>query len=224
MKVPRTQSQIEEHRVGEACIEVVDAAGRPAVGVPVWAEQESHAFVFGCVAPVMDSVPPADRQRCADRLADEFNRIVATDQPPAPGILRVEVPDGVHLGRFGHELDRRTGICRVLEVYVSGRALGVGPDGSDADRVAALYTLCFAHRAVCGIVWSGFWDGEPGVAGSGLLRHDFSPRPAFRYLHKLIGTVWHSRASGVTDAAGRLRFRGFRGDYPVAARVGPAPA
>jgi hypothetical protein len=157
-------------------------------------------------------------------LAEVFNRIVAPGRPADPGITDVEVPDGVHLGRFGRELDRRAADGRPLEVYVSGRALGLGADGPDADRVAALYILCFAHPAVCGVVWRGFWDGEPGAAGGGLLRSDFAPRPAFRYLHKLIGTVWHTRASGETDPAGRFRFRGFFGNYRVAARVGDAPA
>jgi hypothetical protein len=223
-KVARTQRQIAEHRTAETCVEVVHAAGRPAAGVPVWAEQESHTFAFGCVAPDLSGVREADHRRCADRLAEVFNRIADSRQAPDPGVLRVEVPDGVHLGRFARELDRLAGDGRPLEVYVSGRALGAGPDGPDAERVAALYTLCFAQPAVCGIVWSGFWDGEPAAAGGGLLRTDFSPRPAFRYLHKLIGTVWHSRASGDTDAAGQFRFRGFLGDYRVGARVGEAPA
>jgi hypothetical protein len=40
----------------------------------------------------------------------------------------------------------------------------------------------------------------------------------------LIGVVWHSRASGTTDADGGFRFRGFFGDYRVVAGVGePEP-
>jgi hypothetical protein len=222
-KVSRTQRQIAEHRTAEACVEVY-AAGRPAPGVAVWAEQETHAFPFGCVAPDLSGASEADRQRCADRLAEVFNRIVAPGQAPEVGVTRVEVPAGVHLGRFTHELDRLAADGRSLEVYVAGRALGLGADGPDADRVAALYTLCFAHPAVCGVVWHGFWDGEPEAAGGGLLRADFSPRPVFRYLHKLIGTVWHSRANGETDRDGQFSFRGFLGDYRVAARVGEGPA
>src|SRR5262249_39229904 len=35
-----------------------------------------------------------------------------------------------------------------------------------------------------------------------------------------LGTVWHTRAGGETDADGLFRFRGFFGDYRAAARVG----
>jgi len=93
------------------------------------------------------------------------------------------------------------------------------PEAVPGDRAAALYALCFAHPAVRAILWDGFWEGE-GAAGSGLLRLDFSPRPAHRYLHKLINIVWHTRARGQTNRDGRFRFRGFFGDYRVAAQAG----
>jgi hypothetical protein len=220
--VTRTQRQIEEHRTGDACIEVRDAAGRPCAGIPVWVEQESHAFVFGCVAPDLDAVSEIDWQRCRDRLGEVFNQIV-----PAWTLSfranRLDIPDGVHLGRLRQELDRLA-TSELLEARVRGESVGLGPDADDraaAERVAALYTLCFAHPAVRAIIWDGFWDGEKGVVGAGLLRSDLAPKPAFRYLHKLIGEVWHSRSSGVTDAEGRFGFRGFFGDYRVAARTSP---
>jgi hypothetical protein len=77
---------------------------------------------------------------------------------------------------------------------------------------------------VLAVVWRGFWDGEEEAAGGGLLRRDLAPRPAYHFLNKLIGTVWHSRASGQTDAEGLFRFRGFFGDYRVAARRGEEAA
>ena len=222
----RTQRQIEEHRQGQACLEVW-SAGRPCPGVGVWAEQETHAFAFGCVAPDPASLPEAVRQRCHDRLTEVFNRLMSADQPTEPGVLRVEVQQGIRPGQLLRELDRLSSPGRALEVRVSGRSAGLGPDVDEraaAERVAELYTLCFAHPGVCAIVWEGFWDGEPGADGGGLLRRDFSPRPAFRYLQKLIGTVWHSRAAGETDEAGRFHLRAFFGDYRVAARIGEEPA
>jgi len=221
--VTRTQRQIEEHRTGEACIEVRDAAARPCVGVSVSVEQETHEFEFGCVPPNLDAASETDRQRCHDRLGEVFNRIVPAGTL-TPGATRLDVPNAVHLGRHGQELDRLAAGGERLEVWVRGECVGLGPDADDraaAERAAALYTLCFAHPEVRAIVWDGFWDGEVGSQGTGLLRRDFSPKPAFRYLLKLIETVWHSRSNSVTDADGRFRFRGFFGDYRVVARAGP---
>lgn len=227
----RTQRQIEEHRQGTVCIVARDRDGQPCSDVPVWAEQERHAFVFGCVAPELGTLCEADRQRCGDRLAEVFNRLVHADQPTDPGVLRYDVLASVHLGRVRIELDQLWTAGLPVEVHIRGRSAGLGaPERTDiheraaADRVAALYTLCFAHPAVCGIIWHGFWDGEEGTEGGGLLRRDLAPRQAFHFLRKLIGMVWHSRASGETDAAGLFAFRGFFGDYRIAARVGEEAA
>ena len=220
----RTHQEIEANRTGEACIEVRDSAGRPRAGIPVWVEQEGHAFEFGCVAPDLAALSDTDRQRCHDRLGEVFNRIVPTGQPIDSSISRLDVPDAVHLSRLRTEIDQLSSTGLPVEVWVHGRSIGLGPqidERAAADRVAALYSHCFAHPAVRAIHWDRFWDGEPGADGTGLLRPDFSPKPAFRYLYKLIGTVWHSRASGVTDLDGRFMFRGFFGDYRVGIRDGP---
>jgi hypothetical protein len=226
----RTQRQIEENRQGEACIEVRDAGSRPCAGVAVWVEQETHAFTFGCVAPDVEGLPKDDQQRCSARLNEVFNRITPADLPIDPSAVRVDVSDAVHMGRFRMELDRLAAGGLPLHVYVRGRSVGLasGADGLAAadsqeyiaaERVAALYTLCFAHPAVRAVCWIGFWDGEETAAGGGLLSLDFAPRRALRFLHKLIGAKWHSRSSGQTDRDGCFRFRGFFGDYRVAVQV-----
>src|SRR5262249_50657787 len=195
-------------------------------GVPVWVEQETHAFTFGCFVSDLTALSESDRQRCEARLNEVFNRLISAGQAPDPRAVRVNVPELVHLGRFRRDLDQLAGGGRPLDVHVRGRSVGLGsrPESAAAEQVAALYALCFAHPGVRAIVWTGFWDGEQGADGGGLLRTDFAPKPAFRYLHKLIATVWHTRASGETDRDGRFRFRGYYGDSRVAGGVGEAAA
>jgi hypothetical protein len=219
----RTQRQIEEHRKADATIGRLDATGQPCPGVPVWAEQEAHEFRFGCVMPDLSGFSEPDRQRCRARLVELFNSF----QPGGGEVLAVVVPEGIHLGRLRRQLDRAPAAARPLEVHVDGRAVGLAASAEGEERaghrLAELYTLCFAHPAVGGVFWHGLVDDEePG--GGGLLRRDLSPRPAYRYLHKLIDLIWHSRASGVTDAAGLFSFRGFFGDYRIAARPSEQPA
>lgn len=220
-QLTRTERQIEERRKGNGGVQVRDDAGRPCAGLPVWVEQESHEFLFGCVAPDLEALAESDRSRCRARLAEAFNRLEPADRPSASDALRIDVAAGVHLGALRLQLDRLTAPCRPLDVYVRGETVGMA-DRSERDavrRLAELYTLCFAHRAVRGVFWNGVWDGEKGVE-IGLLRRDFSPRPAFRLLQKLIDVVWHTRAAGVTDADGLFRFRGFFGGYRVGVQAG----
>jgi hypothetical protein len=229
--VTRTQQRIEAHRQGEACIEVREAAGGPRRGVPVWVEQETHEFPFGCVLPnVLDTIAESDRQRCRERMADVFNLLLASGQNAVPGTTSVEISGSVRLRDLGFELDQLAAMGRRVGILLRGRSVGLYAGATDAeeaaaaDRVAELYTFCFAHQAVNAIIWDGIWDSEASAQGGGVLRADFAPKRAFRYLHKLIGTIWHSRAAGQTDTEGRFRFRGFFGTYRVAARVGESPA
>src|SRR5262249_60479363 len=96
----------------------------------------------------LDALAEPDRQRCPARLGEVFNCLA-----PAPGVTRVDVPEGVRLGVFNRELDRLAAGLP-LEVHVRGKCLGQGGE-PPAERVAELYTLCFAHPAVGGIYWEG---------------------------------------------------------------------
>ncbi len=211
----RTQRQIEEHRKEDAVIEVRDEAGRPCPGRAVWVEQEAHEFLFGCV------LPDAELVRCRDRLNEVFNHF-----GPGEDALRVEFMDRVHLGTLRRELDRQSAAGRPLEVHVCGRTAGLAElsEQDGARRLADLYTLCFANPWLRGLFWHGVRDGEGDVGEGGVLRRDLSPKPALRVLQKLIGVVWHSRAAGTTDAAGRFLFRGFRGTYRVGVMAGEQAA
>jgi len=226
-RLTRTQRQIEALRKGDACVTVRDAEGRPRAGVAVSVEQESHDFVFGCVVPDLDTFSDAERRRYRTRLDELFNRVVPAEPPPSaePGVVRVEVAGRVHLGALRVRLDDLAAPGMPLHVHVWGAAVGLtGADERAAGRrVAELYTLCFAHRAVAAVFWNGFADGDRGARG-GLLRRDLAPKYAHKVLQKLIGFDWHSRAAGRTDADGRFRFRGFYGSYRVVTDIGgPAP-
>jgi hypothetical protein len=227
-RLTRTQRHIEACRKGDAGVEVRDASGRPRAGVAVSVEQESHDFVFGCVVPDLNTLSDAERQRYRARLAELFNRVVPAEPPPSAesGVLRVDVAERVHLGALRLRLDDLAADGLPLQVHVWGEAAGMteADERAVGRRVAELYTLCFAHRAVEGLFWNGFADGERGARGGGLLRRDLAPKYAHKALQKLIGFDWHTRAAGRTDAGGVFRFRGFYGRYRVVTDVGgPTP-
>ena len=100
-----------------------------------------------------------------------------------------------------------------------------------AETLRRLYEIWFSHGAMEAVIYWNLPDGygygaEPGdfTAGEnrcrgGLLRHDLSPKPAYDVVRDLFGKTWRTDLTLETDAAGVLRFRGFRGDYELTATL-----
>ena len=84
-------------------------------------------------------------------------------------------------------------------------------------QVVEFYTTLFSHPAVQAITWwdfsdRGAWMGAP----AGLIRADMTPKPAYEALMKKIkGEWWTAEVKATTDAAGKITFRGFLGQYKL---------
>ncbi|MFC5381740.1 endo-1,4-beta-xylanase [Aquipuribacter nitratireducens] len=93
------------------------------------------------------------------------------------------------------------------------------PEGEarQAEELVRHYTTLMAHPAVeavtyWGLTDAGAWLGAP----AGLVRHDGTPKPAYDALRALVRDEWwHPRRTYRTDATGRLRLRGWRGEYSL---------
>jgi endo-1,4-beta-xylanase len=93
------------------------------------------------------------------------------------------------------------------------------PEGEtrQAQEVVQHFKTLLAHPAVKAITWWGLPDGGWLKAPSGLVRADYSNKPAYDALAKLIkGEWWLPPTRMITDDAGRLRFSGFLGAYRLA--------
>jgi GH35 family endo-1,4-beta-xylanase len=94
------------------------------------------------------------------------------------------------------------------------------PEGEarQADELERHYRSVLAHPQVesltyWGITDAGAWLGAP----AGLVRADGTPKPGYDALHRHIRGEWWLPPTPVrTDAQGRLRVRGFAGDYRLA--------
>lgn len=93
--------------------------------------------------------------------------------------------------------------------------MGVWNEATQAEYAAKLYTICFAEPAVSSIVWWDLSDQKAWQPGGGLLRDDMSEKPAYIALRELLRGSFRTAFDGVTDAQGRLSFRGFRGSYEI---------
>ncbi len=93
------------------------------------------------------------------------------------------------------------------------------PDGEarQADELVRHYRSLVSHPAVAAITYWGITDRDAWLgAPIGLVRADGTPKPSCTALHELIKNEWWLPPTQVrTDEAGRVRVRGFLGDYTV---------
>jgi len=88
-------------------------------------------------------------------------------------------------------------------------------EATQAEYAEQFYRVCFAHPSVAAITWWDLHEGEAWLAGGGLLRKDFSQKPAYNRLKNLIHQEWTTHTTVTTDETGIARFRGFFGEYQV---------
>jgi GH35 family endo-1,4-beta-xylanase len=92
------------------------------------------------------------------------------------------------------------------------------PEGEERQsrEVLTHYQTLFSHPLVEGITWWDFSDGSWLNAPSGLVRRDFSSKPAYDELLRLVKGEWWSGTQRVfTDDEGRASFSGFLGEYEL---------
>jgi endo-1,4-beta-xylanase len=83
-------------------------------------------------------------------------------------------------------------------------------------QVVLHYKTLMSNPAVQAITWWDFSDGGWLNAPAGLVRKDYSRKPAYDELIKLVkGEWWLPPTKMTTDANGRITFTGFLGDYEI---------
>ena len=96
-----------------------------------------------------------------------------------------------------------------------------------AELIKNVYSMWFSHEAMEGIIYWNVVDGYAAFAPlgdmtagenyyyGGLVRYDFTPKPAYRMIQNLFGKVWRTNADAVTRDNGRAEVKGFYGEYDV---------
>lgn len=94
-----------------------------------------------------------------------------------------------------------------------------------------LYKLWFSMEKVKSIVWWNLVDNtaiqlspnapfDENYFGGGLLKDDFTKKPAFNTVERLINKEWHTSLDIRTNAKGYTSFSGFNGEYEVTIKKG----
>ena len=116
---------------------------------------------------------------------------------------------------------------QVTEVTIPAFSNSAEDEELQAKIIENLYSIWFSHPAMEAIIYWNLVDGyafraEPGdmTAGEnyyygGLMRFDFTLKPAYHMIDELFNHRWHTCGSAVTGADGKTTIRGFKGDYDV---------
>lgn len=95
-----------------------------------------------------------------------------------------------------------------------------------AKIVENLYRLWFSIKSVKSVVWWNLVDGYAFVNplnptwnedyyGGGLLRHDFSEKPAYKVIDHLVNHEWHTEFDAVSEESGSVCKDMFHGSYCI---------
>lgn len=114
----------------------------------------------------------------------------------------------------------------ITEMTIPSYSESAEDEELQARIIRNIYSLMFAHPAMEGIIYWNLIDGfahaaVPGdmTAGEnvyygGLLRYNFTAKPAFELLKELILKTWHTEVD-ITSESNTVSFKGFYGKYDL---------
>ena len=120
---------------------------------------------------------------------------------------------------------------QVTEVTIPAYSNDAQDEDLQAEILKNLYSIWFSHKNMEQIIYWNTVDGyaynaEPGdmTAGEnyyygGLIRFDFTKKPAYKTLYNLIHKEWKTNTEITTDDNGNAEFKGFYGKYDITFEV-----
>ena len=121
----------------------------------------------------------------------------------------------------------------VTEMTIPAYSKEPEDEEAQAEAIRNLYSIFFSHPAMTGVIYWNLVDGFAAFAPQGdmtagenryfggLIRYDFSPKPAYNVLKDLFRKEWHTELERDADAeTGILSFRGFYGKYDLEITAG----
>jgi endo-1,4-beta-xylanase len=90
-----------------------------------------------------------------------------------------------------------------------------GDEQLAADYLRDCLIVCFSHPAYDGFLLWGFWENSHWIPEAALWRKDWSIKPIGQVWEDWVGKRWQTREELVTDAQGKITWRGYKGSYRI---------
>lgn len=122
-------------------------------------------------------------------------------------------PEQVNPKTIGDALDRLSQFN--LPIKVTEFDISTPDEVAKAKGLATVYTMCFAHPSVEGILMWGFWQGKHWRPTAFLWKNDWTPTLAAETYQRLVFKEWWTRWNGVAGLNGQAELRAFFGEQRV---------
>ena len=135
--------------------------------------------------------------------------------------------DPEHLYRVMDNYSKLGLPLQVTEITVPAYTYETDDEELQSEILRNLYSIWFSHANVEQIIYWNLVDGYAAFAPQGdmtsgenyyrggLIRFDFTKKPAYNMLKDLITKEWHTDAETVANADGKAMFSGFYGKYEL---------
>jgi GH35 family endo-1,4-beta-xylanase len=103
--------------------------------------------------------------------------------------------------------------------YYKDRSLLLSQEEEEkkAKEMVDFLKICFAHPAVDGVLFWGFWEGANWIPASSMYKLDWSPTPAAEAYKDLVFKEWWTKESLTANAEGEVKVKVFYGKLKVTA-------
>ncbi len=103
-----------------------------------------------------------------------------------------------------------------LPIHLTEISFKTADEERKAEALDTFYTMGFSHPNVEAILMWGFWAKSHWLGrAAALVDEKFELLPAGKRYVELLTQRWHTHVEAVTDAQGKVSFRGFYGTYDV---------
>ena len=102
-----------------------------------------------------------------------------------------------------------------LDISITEHDINTEDEQLQADFTRDFLTTVFSHPAVVAVLTWGFWENSHWKPDAAYYRSNWSLRPAGQVWLNLVTKKWWTNETAETGADGRIRTRGFLGDYEI---------
>ena len=120
---------------------------------------------------------------------------------------------------------------QITEITISNFSYDKIDEDIQAEVVKNLYSMWFSHSSMEAVIYWNLVDGFAAFAPQGdmkagenyfhggLIRYDFTPKPAYYVIKDLFEKQWHTEGETRTNEYGSAIFKGFYGNYDIEVTV-----